>query len=275
MNRSRLISVVAVAAALSLAACSSTGGTPEAGTTPGTTSAVVTSQQAAGGSSSAGAGSSASGGSSSAGGASSSAGASSMQSSAGSSAQSSEESAAASSAESSEESSEESTETTVTVGSGGLDGQSANWFSTMCTGLAPMADIGTKMGDAASPTADPKAAQQSFVDYFNQLGDAFTDTATKLASTPPPTFDKGPEIAGKIVQALGAAGPALKNSASQLAAAKVTDAASLSTAIEAASASMQTQMQALSLDGYELDPKTEAAVDALPSCKAMNGSAGG
>jgi hypothetical protein len=139
--------------------------------------------------------------------------------------------------------------------------------------MAPLADLDNTMTNV-DPT-DPKKMQDSYVSYFDKLGDAMINTSAQLKSTPPPTFDKGPEIAQKIVTALGKAGPAVKESASKLAAADITDADSLTQAMAGVSQAMDSEMGDLSLDGYELDPKTEAAVESLPACAALAQTTGG
>jgi hypothetical protein len=257
MKRSRLITAVAVAAALSLAACSNSG-TPEAASTPGT------SQQppAAGASSSAAAGGT------------SSEGAAASSESAGASSQAGGDTAGQSSEAGGDGSSGQSTEqSTITVGGGDLDAQSAAWFNTFCAGMAPLAELDDTM-TTVDPN-DPQKMRDSYVSYFNTLGDAMINTSDRLKSTPPPTFDKGPEIADKIVTALGKAGPAIKESATKLESADITDAASLTEAMDSASQTMSSQMDDLSLDGYELDPKTEAAVENLPACAVLNDTTGG
>jgi hypothetical protein len=45
--------------------------------------------------------------------------------------------------------------------------------------------------------------------------------------------------------------------------------------MDSASQTMSSQMDDLSLDGYELDPKTEAAVESLPACAVLNDTTGG
>lgn len=254
MNRSRLITAVAVAAALSLAACSNSG-TPQAASTP------ATSQQPP----AASAGSSAPASTAAGGARSTAAGGASSQAGGGAG-----ESSGASSSVAGGESSEQST---ITVGGGGLDGQSAAWFSTFCTGMAPLAQLGDTMANV--DPSDPKKMRDSFVSYFNTLGDAMITTSDRLKSTPPPTFDRGPEIAGKIVTALGKAGPALKQSASKLAAADVSDQESLTQAMDSATQAMDAEMSDLSLDGYELDAKTQAAVESLPACAVLSDTTSG
>jgi hypothetical protein len=111
---------------------------------------------------------------------------------------------------------------------------------------------------------------------YGKMGDAFTNTASKLSSTPPPTFDKGPELASKFIQAMSKAGPALKDAAGKISSADVTDGASLQQAMQQASGALSQSMDGLDLmGGYELDQKTQDAIEKLPECKALSDAFGG
>ena len=227
-----VVAVLAAASAFALAACSTAAsGSPEAGAGSGGGSAV---QTAPGDTGSGVSGSGASG------------------------------SGSASAASGGDE--ESGPGTTVTI-SGPLDAQTTHWFDVFCTGLAPMASMDSEM-TSVDPT-DPKGMQTSYVTLYNTLGDAFTKTAASLQSTPPPTFDKGAEIAGDLVTSLATAGTEMKKVAGQVAAADASDVDSIQTAMAQANQEMSKDLSGLDIDDYELDPKTQDAVDAIPSCKAI------
>jgi len=156
--------------------------------------------------------------------------------------------------------------TTVTI-SGPLDAQTTHWFDVFCTGLAPMASMNDAM--TSIDPSDPKSMQSSYVTLYNTLGDAFTKTAASLQGTPPPTFDKGAEIAGDLVTSLSTAGTEMKKVAGQVAAADASDVDSIQTAMAQANQQMSKDLSGLNIDDYELDPKTQDAVNAIPSCKAI------
>jgi len=156
--------------------------------------------------------------------------------------------------------------TTVTI-SGPLDAQTTHWFDVFCTGLAPMATMDGAM--TSVDPSDPKDMQASYVTLYNTLGDAFSKTAASLQGTPPPTFDNGAQIAGDLVTSLSTAGAEMKKVASQVAAADASDVDSIQTAMAQASEQMSEDLSGLNLDDYELDPKTQDAVNAIPSCKAI------
>lgn len=276
-NGRSLITALAVVSALALAACSgSTGGSPQVAGSGGATSAeqaasssagVAPSSAGAAPSSAAAAPSSAAAPASSTGAVPSSAAA--VASSAGGA--SSGAAAASSEAAGGEESSAD--ESKVTIGSGGLDSTTAHWFDVFCTGLAPMGNMDTTLSNI--DPSHPAAMQKSYVDFFNTLGDAFINTAGKLQSTPPPTFAQGPTVASDLIKELTTVGPEMKAIATAVGAADGSDAQAIETAIATASEKINTDMSGLDINKYELDSKTEAAVEAIPSCKAIGFSTTG
>lgn len=174
----------------------------------------------------------------------------------------------------------------ATVGDGALDAQSSNWFNTACTGMQPLGGMlatvmGVAMGAAgvggtSAAAPDAAALQGQLVSALDAAGAALSDTADKLADTPPPTFDKGEQMAADFINYLKSTGPKVSEIADKVKASPVTDTASLGAAFS--------QIQSLSagdldgadpLSGYGLDPATEKAVEELPACKAMQSGLGG
>ncbi len=241
MIRNKLTAIAAVAA-LALAACSANTGNAEkvAPSSGDTVASQQSTTQSSGGSA---------------------AGPTGVQTSAGGT-----ESAGAGTAEGETASEAETSQATVTIG-GDVDAQTAAWFSAFCTGMAPLGEIGS-IADPSKLT-DPAAMRKSYSDYLKTFGQAMIDTAAKVKPLPPPTFDKGAEIAGKLVTGLGQAGPVLKASADALAKADITSPEQLQAAVSAAMSSMEGALAGLSLDNYELDEKTEDQVSKLPACATL------
>src|SRR5699024_7898720 len=136
-------------------------------------------------------------------------------------------------------------QTKVTLGGGDLDAQTAAWFSAFCDGMSPLTE-----GMAAlmpSSTSDPAQMQESAVTYFNSIGDAMTDTANKLESLPPPTFDQGDEVASQLVSGMSEAGPAFKEAATKIAAADVSSQEDLSAAMSEVTSTLGSTMDTVNL----------------------------
>lgn len=238
MNRTRaLLAATGAAATLLLAACSSTGGTPAAGTTPSPTLASTT--QASTGMASP-----------------------------------TETSSMSTEATDSTESAESSDVTTTIGANGALDAQTTAWFTTFCTGMGPVLDLSTKSTEWSSQIAsNPAAGMKAAGDYFVVIGKSFTDTAAALKSTPPPTFDGGADVAGKIVAGMEKAGPVFTQAGQKLAALNPTDQAGAAAAMQDLQQSMTDAMSAFGTvtENVELDPATQAAVEAIPACSKLKG----
>ena len=241
MNRTRaLLAATGAAATLLLAACSSTGGTPAAGTTPPTTVASTT--QASTGMASP--------------------------------TETSSMSTAATDSTDSTDSTESSDVTTTIGANGSLDAQTTAWFTTFCTGMGPVLDLSDKSTEWSSQIAsDPATGLKAAGDYFVVIGKSFTDTAAALKSTPPPTFDGGADVAGKIVARMEKAGPVFTQAGQKLAALNPTDQAGAAAAMQDLQQSMTDAMSAFGTvtENVELDPATQAAVEAIPACSKLKG----
>lgn len=164
---------------------------------------------------------------------------------------------------------------TVTI-SGALDAQSATWFGAVCSGLAPMVEqaftlMGSAMGAAmgGATSGAPAETQKQLVGTLNSMSSTLGDAANRLGSLPPPTMANGAALATKVVDALKAAAPKMKQAADQLAAATVTNAEQLQQAMGSIDTVMNSSMTGLSLDQYQLDPKITDAVKALPACAPL------
>jgi hypothetical protein len=142
-----------------------------------------------------------------------------------------------------------------------LDAQTTTWFTTLCEGVAPtLSDVQTKAQSATTP--------QQLSAALTTFGSGLTDTATKLKSTPPPTFDSGAAFADEATSGLAESGPKLTALAQKVAVIKTTDTAalqqalgSLATEVEAAIA----PLQAVS----KLPPAVSEAVKEIPACKSL------
>ncbi len=241
MTRHTLLAAVVAAAALTLGACGST-----AGTATGDSSAVSSVESAAADSSTADA----------------AAGATEESTAEDASVDTTAESAASS--------------TTVTV-DGTIDAQSAAWFGAVCDGVSPMLEavfgaMGTMMsgatgsGDAA---ATAKQLQATLVETFNKASDSMTEAADKLSSLPPPSIDHGEEIAAEAAAGMAKAGPAMKQIADALSKATVTSMDDLSAAMQQANDAMDTDLNGLSLNNFELSDQMQAEVAKIPACAPL------
>lgn len=166
--------------------------------------------------------------------------------------------------------------TAVTV-DGEMDAQSAAWFGTVCDGVSPMIEavfgaMGAMMGSATGTGDDSAAAKQAqatLVDTFNKASGAMTDAAKKLSSLPPPSVEHGDEIAAEAAAGLAKAGPAMKQLADTLSKATVTSMDDLSAVMEQANQSMDSDLDGLSLDSFELSDAMQAEVAKIPSCAPL------
>ena len=147
-----------------------------------------------------------------------------------------------------------------------LDAQSAAWFDTMCSEIAPIAAV-ESIGDDSSGQ-DAAIRWQARLTALRTLSQTFAATSTRLAATPPPTFDGGTDFAEKLTTGLSNAASTLSAAADKLDAVDPTDATALAAAqpvfkinvLEAISA-----LQAVS----QLDPSVVAAVHEIPSCLSL------
>lgn len=176
--------------------------------------------------------------------------------------------AAATSAAASSEMAETSAAESGSVASAALDAQSIGWFDALCTGIGPtMQDLGALGQDS---TADPAQAQADVVAKVEAASAAFGATADTLASTPPPTFTGGSELAAAITTDLQSAATELPQSAATYAAISSSDAAALAAGEQTLASDMTSALA--SLQGIsQLEPDLQAAVAAIPTCKAMGG----
>lgn len=255
----RISLTAALGAALLLAGCSSTSGTATANTSstvsstaPSTSSSPDSPAVSAGSSVSAPAGSAASSAPESSGGAVASSGVA--------------------------DSSSRSPATTVGDSNTSLDAQSAAWLSTFCGGFAPVIALGQDASASISAQGTaPAKVQSAIVTLYQALGQAFTETASKLKDLPPPTFDGGPAFATKVVTGLESAGPVFTANATKFKAIDISkDPSAFTGAVSGLAASMTTAMAPLGdLGSLKLTPQTRAAFEALPACAKLKAAAGG
>jgi len=149
---------------------------------------------------------------------------------------------------------------TSTVGAGTteLDAQSATWFDTLCTGLAPFKSLAT------NPPNITSAADVSSL--MTNVGGAMTQTGSALASTPPPTFQGGDTAASGIVAALQQYGPVFSDFGQKAAQIDPNDAA----ALQQLATDFEGQVSgASSLTQFDFDPAVKQAVNQIPSCNGI------
>lgn len=168
-------------------------------------------------------------------------------------------------------------ETTAVTLEGDIDAQSAAWFGAVCEGVSPMIDavfgaMGAMMSGATGSGDEAAAAQQAqatLVESFNKAADAMTAAGSKLSSLPPPTIDHGEEIAAEAAAGLAKAGPALKQVADSLSKATVTSMDDLSAVMQQANDAVESDLDSLSLNNFELSDEMEAEVAKIPACAPM------
>lgn len=147
-----------------------------------------------------------------------------------------------------------------------LDEQTIAWFTTLCTGVAPiqqLSNLDTSGQDAAT-------AQKTGVDALTQFGTVLSDTSEKLATAEPPTFEGGEQFASEMTTGLAESGPKLAALAKSFGAISPTDTAALQAASSGLATQLQTAvapLQALS----QLPADVSAAAQEIPACKSLNG----
>lgn len=147
-----------------------------------------------------------------------------------------------------------------------LDEQTIAWFTTLCTGVAPIREL-SKLDTSGQ---DPATAQKTGVDALTQFGTVLSDTGEKLASAQPPTFEGGEQFASEMTTGLAQSGPKLTELAKTFGAINPTDTAALQQASSGLATQLQTAvapLQALS----QLPADVSAAAQEIPACKALNG----
>ena len=152
---------------------------------------------------------------------------------------------------------------TITVG-GNVDAQTANWFSTFCSGVGPTISAFDNSESDLTDQSDPTKMQQSLYTAFGKFGQALTDTAAKLKNTPPPTFANGAQFASDFVQAMSSVGPKMVTAAQKIQAADTSDPDKFESVVEDALSGVGDDMD--SLDKYTLDDNTQAALASIPAC---------
>lgn len=157
---------------------------------------------------------------------------------------------------------------TTTVGAGAeADEATVGWFTTYCEGIKPGLDEVKNIGSAASGgSTDPKAMMTKMGGTFENMGKAFTDTATALKDKPAPTFSGGENFATTAIDALTQVGGKMTETADAM---KSGDVAKLS--------EMQTTMSEMSkvFSGMSADPAATKVIQSIPACKNLTSSMGG
>jgi hypothetical protein len=255
MKRSgTLIGAVAVTALLLSACGSSSGGTPQAATTPAPTSAVVSSAPAT---------TSAAGG-----------GSSEMPSTTAESTVATSSDAPTTEESTSEETTSEETSTDETTTSedstdaptttlSGTDEATVAWFSVFCGGFSTIMNI--------PKSDDPATFKKETVDYLRNFGNAMTETSKKLTTLPPPGFDQGSDLAGKVITAFGTAGPTFTAKADELEKSSAATKDEVEKFLSEAQDEFEKISKSVGLENYDFDKATEDAIAKIPACSAIFG----
>lgn len=146
-----------------------------------------------------------------------------------------------------------------------LDAQSTTWFETLCSGVAPVAEL-AKTADTSG--LSDAAAQQKGVELITQFGAALSDTGATLADTPPPTFDGGEEFATTMSNGLTESGSQMADLAKSFGSIDPTDTAALEEAVASLPDDLSAAVAPLSAIG-DLDAGVSAAAQEIPSCQQL------
>lgn len=151
---------------------------------------------------------------------------------------------------------------TTTVGGGAtsLDAQSTAWFETLCTGVAPLADLPAKMSSVSSG--------QELGTAMTTVGTAFTDTAGKLADQPPPTFEGGQDLAANTQTAMQSFGQTFQDFAARASQLQDGDSAGQQKFLS----DFQAAMSQSPIAKMELTPDVQESVKQIPACRALMSS---
>ena len=158
---------------------------------------------------------------------------------------------------------------TPTVASSGsatatpLDAQSTAWFDELCPGLIQTASLLSGVGGSATTLS-----QQAIVGAVQQASTVIGDTATQLATLPPPTFATGEQVATGVIGAMQSATTQMTTSAATFAAIDPADAA----ALQAGRTTLQTEL--LTSLGFlrdlgKIDPAVTSEIAKIPSCSQL------
>jgi hypothetical protein len=144
-----------------------------------------------------------------------------------------------------------------------LDAQSTAWFDELCPGLIKAASLLSGVGGTT-----PTASQQDIVGAVQQASVVIGDTATNLATLPPPTFSGGEQVATGVVGAMQSASIQMTTSGNTFAAIDPADAAGL----QAGRTTLQTEL--LTSLGFlrdlgKIDPAVTSEIAKIPSCSQL------
>ncbi len=185
-----------------------------------------------------------------------------------SAASSAAESSAASSSEAATSGSSESSGASASssVAPAELDEQTVAWFTTLCTGVAPIQEL----SNLDTSGQDPATAQKTGVEALTKFGTVLSDTSEKLASAEPPTFEGGEQFASQMTTGLAESGPRLAELAKTFGAINPSDTAALQQASSGLATQLQSAVAPLQALG-QLPEDVSAAAQEIPACKALNG----
>lgn len=149
----------------------------------------------------------------------------------------------------------------------GLDGPSAKWFDTLCTGMAPA----SKLTGQEPADNSPGGVKKFFLSAVRPVASSFTATATALAQMPDPTIRNGELIADSMITALSQTGTGLSGSLDKLAAVDAKNVDGITKAVAQLNDNLGQVANVLTSLGTALNTDGAAAADiaAIPSCKAL------
>ena len=141
-----------------------------------------------------------------------------------------------------------------------LDEQTATWFDTFCTGMAPLGEL---QSGASTITSVQQLSEQ-----MTSIGTALTDTGAKLAALPPPTFEGGDQVAQQLQANMQQGGPVFTDYGQKALQLDPNDQAAGNQFL----ADFQAATADLGIANFEPTPAVRQAVRAVPECQTLFGS---
>ena len=136
-----------------------------------------------------------------------------------------------------------------------IDAQTTAWFTTLCTGLAPLNSLSSLLPSAGGGIPDTG----SFGTRITGIGMELKSTSFALKTQPPPTFPGGAAYAAKATGALTQLGAAFSDAGPKIGRGNLFALAQLAGTANSAPVH--------DLQSLTVDPATAAAITAIPACR--------
>lgn len=151
---------------------------------------------------------------------------------------------------------------TTTVGGDAteFDAQTVTWFDTMCTGMEPLADL-QQSASSLTTTAQLGSAMST-------IGTSMTETASKLAALPAPTFEGGDTVAQTVQTGLASFGQTFTDFSKRAAELKDGDTA----ALQQFQSDLAAEVSKSPIANLDATADVQAAIKQIPSCRPLFGS---